>query len=64
MPKTYLTNYEYLKRVLSELQDDLTKDWREYPCLFWDRGGSAEYGQVFDSVLGKKNDCLIEYHSE
>lgn len=50
MPKTYLTNYGYLKRQLSKLRDDPTKDWREYPCLLWDRGAGSTYGSLLDPM--------------
>jgi hypothetical protein len=32
-----LSSFDYLRQQLERLDDDPTRDWREYPCLEWDR---------------------------
>ena len=46
MPKTHLSNFEYLKARLAEIHDDLTKPWKWYPCLLWDRYCDGGYGKL------------------
>lgn len=33
-----ISNYEYLKIRLAEINDDLSLPWDTYPCIPWDRG--------------------------
>jgi hypothetical protein len=48
-----MTNLEYLMFHLSKFVVDPLKNWKDYPCILWDRGKFASgYGEVWD---GKKN---------
>lgn len=43
-----ISNFEYLKLRLSELDDDFSKHWSEYPCMEWPfQKNSNGYGIVF-----------------
>ena len=49
MPKSHLTNYEYLKKTVLALDDDLSRPWSDYPCLEWQLPSAAGYPSIYDS---------------
>ncbi len=48
MPKYQITSIELLKKIISELTDDPTRPWSDYPCLVWPRALKCDggYGQL------------------
>ena len=59
MPKTHLTNYQYLIAKLSTITDDPDKYWHEYPCLIWDRAIRQGSGFV---TFGGRTGTIISTH--
>lgn len=58
MPKTHLSNYDYLKMRIAQLQDDSARPWSDYPCLIWDRPALSSYASVFD----RERKCADKAH--
>ena len=44
MPKAHLNNHQRLIKTISELNDDFTRPWSDYPCIPWWGSTCDEYG--------------------
>lgn len=61
LPEPHLTNLQYLKSRLVGFIFDPLKDWREYPCMIWDRStGATGYGNVRDEN-GSRNCHVVAF---
>ena len=61
MPKNNPSNYQYLAELVSELKDDHSRPWSDYPCLQWDR--TLRNGRGMIHVGGRSGRMLTAHRA-